>query len=408
MQLAPIPADEAERLADLRALEILDTPPEERFDRVVDLAVRVFDVPIAYIAMIDADRQWFKAKCGLSTDETGRDVSFCGHAIVESEPLIVPDATQDRRFFDNPLVTGDPFVRFYAGRPLHGPGGHRVGTLCIVDRKPRQLTDAQIEVLHGLAKVAEQQLGMVDLISTQRELLQVKAQLSEDLAAAGEYVRSLLPEPLTEGAVRADWRFIASDEIGGDSLGYHWLDGNRFAAYVLDVSGHGVPASLLSCAAHSALRRQTLPDTDFGDPGLVLAALNRAFPTVEHHHKFFTVWYGVYDRRDRTLRYGAAGHPPPLLFPGGEMLEGSGVVTGVLPDADYAVYERVLEPGSRLYVFTDGAYEIPDDAGELLAIEGLARLLARAHGLDATVDALRRRRGGALEDDLSVLEITFP
>ncbi len=178
---------------------------------------------------------------------------------------------------------------------------------------------------------------------------------------------------------------------------------------MLDVSGHGVPASLLSCAAQSALRRHTLPDTDFGDPGAVLSALNRAFPTVEHHHKFFTVWYAVYDCRDRTLRYAAAGHPPPLLFPGGKMLEGSGVVTGVLPEAQYTVYERVLEPGSRLYVFTDGAYEIRDDTGELLAIDGLARLLANARSLDATVDALRRcQGGGVLEDDLTLLELTFP
>ena len=138
---APIAADEQDRLADLAALRLLDTPREERFDRIVRLAAQVLDVPIAYIALIDANRQWFKARCGLATDETGRDISFCGHAIQQRRPLIVPDARLDERFHDNPLVTGEPFVRFYAGHPLAGPGGKLVGTLCIASPQPRELTE---------------------------------------------------------------------------------------------------------------------------------------------------------------------------------------------------------------------------------------------------------------------------
>src|SRR4029453_2208579 len=106
---APILADEDDRLADLQALRLLDTPPERRFDRIVRLAGDVLDAPIAYIALIDSDRQWFKAKCGLAADQTGRDISFCGHAIQDTKPLIVPDASIDPRFHDNPLVTGEPF-----------------------------------------------------------------------------------------------------------------------------------------------------------------------------------------------------------------------------------------------------------------------------------------------------------
>ena len=161
----PFPADEAERLADLRALNILDSPPEDRFDRLVKLAAAVFEVPIAFVALIDADRQWFKAKCGLSVDQTGREISFCGHAILQDEPLVIPDATLDERFRDNPLVVGDPNLRFYAGCPLRGPSGYKVGTFCLADSQPRSLDEAELKRFRQLAEIAEHELQMADLIA---------------------------------------------------------------------------------------------------------------------------------------------------------------------------------------------------------------------------------------------------
>ena len=161
---APIPATEAQRLADLHALRILDTPPEERFDRIVRLAARIFDVPTAYVALIDSDRQWFKAKCGLQADSTGRDISFCGHAIVNEGPLVIPDAHRDVRFHDNPLVVNPPHVRFYAGHPLRGPAGQNVGTFCLTAPAPRNLSPAESAMLADLAALAEHELNMVELI----------------------------------------------------------------------------------------------------------------------------------------------------------------------------------------------------------------------------------------------------
>ena len=120
MIVAPPLPGEQERLADLRALKILDTPPEERFDRIVKLASDVFEAPIAYIALVDAERQWFKAKCGVDANETSRRISFCSHTVSQNEPLIIPDAAADERFHDNPLVVDDPHIRFYAGHPLAG------------------------------------------------------------------------------------------------------------------------------------------------------------------------------------------------------------------------------------------------------------------------------------------------
>ncbi|MEW6247374.1 MAG: PAS domain S-box protein [Nitrospirota bacterium] len=168
----PIPPDEAQRLAALHALHILDTPPEERFDRITRLAQRLFDVPIALISLVDASRQWFKSRAGLDVAQTPREISFCGHAILGHEAFVVRDARVDPRFSDNPLVTGEPAIRFYAGWPLADPAGRTLGTLCLIDRRPRQLSEADLRVLRDLASLAEQEL-------TNRELLAACAGLRE-------------------------------------------------------------------------------------------------------------------------------------------------------------------------------------------------------------------------------------
>lgn len=157
------PADEHKRLETLRSLKILDTSPEERFDRLTRLAKRLFGVPISLISLVDDDRQWFKSNMGLSASETPRDVSFCGHAILGDEAFIVPDAALDARFSDNPLVTGDPNIRFYAGCPLTVSNGSKIGTLCLLDRQPRVLSDDDRDLLADLAAMAEQEIAAVQL-----------------------------------------------------------------------------------------------------------------------------------------------------------------------------------------------------------------------------------------------------
>ena len=147
MLKAPIPANEDERLKALRDLLILDTPPEERFDRIVQFARDEFDVPIALLSLVDGDRQWFKARVGLDAEETARDISFCGHAILQPDVFLVPDASQDARFADNPLVTGGPQIRFYAGAPLELSPGVRIGTLCLIAPQPRELDETDLAIL---------------------------------------------------------------------------------------------------------------------------------------------------------------------------------------------------------------------------------------------------------------------
>ena len=159
MQKPALPEDEHRRLAALAGLGVLDTEPEARYERIVRLAARHFRVPIALLSLVDADRQWFKAAYGLNVRQTSRDVSFCGHAILGSDAFVVEDARSDARFRDNPLVAGAPHIGFYAGQPLAGPDGSRVGTLCIMDHKPRTLSAADLEALRDFARLAENELS---------------------------------------------------------------------------------------------------------------------------------------------------------------------------------------------------------------------------------------------------------
>ncbi len=160
---APIPGNEAQRLAALRALNVLDTAPEERFDRLTRMAKRLFGVQTVLVSLVDANRQWFKSAQGLDACETPRDISFCGHAILQDQPLVVSDAMLDVRFADNPLVVGEPFIRFYAGHPLAAPDGQKVGTLCLIDGQPRSLDEDELALLADMARMVEHELAMVQL-----------------------------------------------------------------------------------------------------------------------------------------------------------------------------------------------------------------------------------------------------
>lgn len=157
-QVPPTPAEEARRLQALHELAILDTAPEERFDRITRLAARFFGVPIALISLVDHDRQWFKSRSGLQVAQTSREVSFCGHAILQDETLVVPDALADDRFADNPLVLSEPRLRFYAGHPIVAPDGSAIGTLCLIDHAPRFFGAAQIKALRDMAALVEREL----------------------------------------------------------------------------------------------------------------------------------------------------------------------------------------------------------------------------------------------------------
>lgn len=163
MQAPDIPRNEHARLATLRSLDILDTRAEERFDRITRMARQLFDVPVALVSLVDENRQWFKSCIGLSAREGPRETSFCGHAILGDDVFLIPDASRDERFADNPQVVGGPRIRFYAGCPLKAPDGHKLGTLCVIDHKPRHFDQDEVAALRDLASIVENELNILQL-----------------------------------------------------------------------------------------------------------------------------------------------------------------------------------------------------------------------------------------------------
>ncbi len=174
MRAPQTPEDEGDRLSSLMRLGILDTAPEERFDRLTRLAKNLLGSPIALVSLVDTDRQWFKSKQGLDVEQTGREISFCGHAINQEDIYYVPDTLVDQRFADNPLVAGPPDIRSYAGAPLLSPDGYRVGTLCVIDTKPTQYTAEQLATLRDLADCVENELSHQTLLDMTTQLEQAK------------------------------------------------------------------------------------------------------------------------------------------------------------------------------------------------------------------------------------------
>ena len=168
---APIPQNEQKRLKVLWQYEVLDTVPEEVFDDLTELAARICEAPIALISLVDESRQWFKSKVGTTVKETSRDISFCAHAITQTDLFIIPDATKDDRFASNPLVISEPKIRFYAGAPLITPDGHALGTLCVIDKVPRELRLDQQQALRILARHVVSQL---ELRRRSRELTEAR------------------------------------------------------------------------------------------------------------------------------------------------------------------------------------------------------------------------------------------
>lgn len=256
----------------------------------------------------------------------------------------------------------------------------------------------------------ERRLAFAALAESQR-------QLAAELADAAAYVQALLPPP-HDVVPRADWVFIPSTQLGGDAFGYHWIDDDHFALYLLDVCGHGVSAALLSISALNVLRSASLPGIDFHAPAEVLAGLNRTFQMDRQNQMYFTLWYGVWNRQTRQLRCACAGHPPALLHEPGSpnppaRLGRPQLMVGALPEVAYREDATPIPPGATLLLFSDGVYEVTRPDGSLWSVEGFAERATRdgvtsGGPLDAAVEAARDVRGATLlEDDFSLVRFRF-
>jgi sigma-B regulation protein RsbU (phosphoserine phosphatase) len=282
----------------------------------------------------------------------------------------------------------------------------------------------KVELIARIRYHSRGYIALLERNEAYRRLAESRQQLADEVAQAANYVRSLLPEPLLpkpthEGGVCVDWRFIPSTQLGGDTFGYLWLDDDHFAAFLLDVSGHGVGASLLSVSAMNVLRSQALPGTDFRAPGQVLERLNAAFPMEQHNNKYFTIWYGVYEKSTRRLAHAGGGHPPQLLLHGAGAstaavvrLKSRGPIVGMLPDMPFGTETIELGPYARLFLFSDGVYEIERPDGAMWTFDEFvtyfAALPAEEGPLDRLLAHVRQMHGSdTLADDFSMVSIAF-
>ncbi len=269
-----------------------------------------------------------------------------------------------------------------------------------------------------VARIRYHSRGYINLLQRNEAyaaLLKSQQQLASEVARAAQYVKSLLPQPVNEGLVRTDWRFIPSTQLGGDSFGYNWIDPDHFALYLLDVCGHGVGSALLSVSALNVLRAQSLPHIDFLDPAAVLAGMNEAFQMQLHDNLYFTLWYGVFDRVERVLTFSSGGHPPALLMNAGgtQQLSTQNFIVGGFPGKAYVSDQVKIDGPSRLYLFSDGVYEVEGPDENMWSLEELEEFLAnpRDTGI-ADMDALytflqQKRCAPELEDDFSIMKVFF-
>jgi len=241
--------------------------------------------------------------------------------------------------------------------------------------------------------------------------------LDRDLQKASKYVFSLLPAPLTEGRVFAEWRFVPSTQLGGDAFGYYWLDSNTFVFYLIDVSGHGAGSAMHSVTVLNVLRQRALPQVNFENPAEVLTSLNNRFQMDGHGGLFFTMWYGVYRVGERTLTYGSAGHHPAFLVSpdkhSAEPLGMPALMIGAMPEVEYETQQVTVPPGSSVYLFSDGVFEVVTTAQERWSLSDFEPLLLEPT-LPGTPESERLYQGvkrvtgpGPLDDDFSLMVLTF-
>jgi len=274
--------------------------------------------------------------------------------------------------------------------------------------KPIEQNELQARVRAGLR-----------LHQLSQDLQTQKLLLETELAEATEYVKSLLPLPVNN-PLSIQFKFLPSRQLGGDCLDYNWLDGDTLAIYLLDVAGHGLKAALPSISVLNLLRSRALKDLNYYQPSEVLAALNNTFQMNYQNDKYFTIWYGVYNRISRQLIYSSAGHPPAIIISGSSptntevtRLKTPGMPVGMFPEAKYVDAYCQLEKSSTLYIFSDGAYEITQENGNLWSLEGLIQILISLqysvdNQLDYILDYLINLNSKEIfEDDLSIVQVKF-
>lgn len=382
-----IPPDlERARLRSLEQLQLIDTPHEERFERLARMARLLLGVPMSSVSLIDQDRQWFKAVQGLPMSEVPRGQTVCQTAIARSydhpdDPaLVLEDAAADPEFAWIPGVGGDGGVRFYAGHPLYGPGGHPVGTFCVYDTVPRTLDSGQLAAFSELAAMV------------QREL-----QWADDLDRAAAIQRQLLPRPLS-GLSGFDVAAVCIPAfvVGGDFYDHYPIRG-RLVVTVADVMGKGMGAAIVAAGVRSAFRgasrlfeRLEADTTAVLDAGVATtAAAEHLSDDLEHTGTFVTAFHSVLDTDTGAVTYVDAGHGLSMVRRSDgtvEPLLAQGLPLGVLPADTWSAQHVVLEPGDMLVICSDGLLDLLDGDSDCRAVH---RFVADQPDAAALIEAVR-------------------
>ncbi|MDQ1628805.1 MAG: phosphoserine phosphatase RsbU/P [Actinomycetota bacterium] len=407
-----IPADEDARMAAVRRYDILDTPPDGAFDRIAAAAAEVFDVPIAIVSIVDSDRIWFKSHHGLDgVSEIGREPGLCASAILGHEPWLVTDAAADPRTLANPLVAGDFGLQFYAGAPLTTADGYNLGTLCVLDLAPRQVTEAQTRILSHLATLVVDQLEL--RLSARRAASLSEDRLEEMQVLAGALQRSLLPPALPaipHVALAAAYRPASRYQVGGDFYDIFPIDGATWGLTIGDVCGKGPEAAGRTSCARYSMRAAAIHEDD---PSRVLDLVNQALlvdagPLLEA--PFVTALFARLHPHPRgaTVAFASAGHPlPTVLRADGTVSQvgAPGTLLGVLAQIRTAQTTVELEQGDTLVLLTDG---VLDSGQPRLEQEGVEAVLRTCQGLPPELIAARVEAAvtSGQADDVAVLVLT--
>lgn len=378
-------ATEDQRVAALHALNVLDTPPEERFDRVTRLCTRLFGVPMAAVNLVDARRQFTKSAVGLATGDGDLAESFCALAVGQPSITVVEDLTADDRFAGSAWVTDDPNLRFYAAQPLEAPGGHRVGTLCLFDVQPRTLTEADQRLLTDLA------------LWVQKELV-----LDEEMERAAEVQRGLLPTgaPEVEGWDLAG-ACLPSRDVGGDLLDWYRLP-DGWVATVADVMGKGMSAAIVMATLRAVLRAGARSAGIESATALADLTLSEDFVS---SGAYATLWLAQVEPGTGRLRYVDAGHRLTLLVRKDgavQHLDVGGTPVGLGLTPAWEAGEELLEEGDVVVSYSDGLLDLHSDRA---AVEAQVReAVATASSADDVVRHLTwAARSLSLPDDVTVL-----
>ncbi|MBH5338758.1 SpoIIE family protein phosphatase [Streptomyces pactum] len=417
----PAPADERRRLRAVRRYHILDTPPDGVFDRIAGLAARFFDVPIATVAIVDEDRVWFKSAHGLhGVREVPREPGLYATAVAHGVPHVVPDTLADPRTADHPLVRGEPGIRFYASAPITTADGHHLGSVDVLDTRPRRVSREQIAALQDFAALVMDELEL--RLSAMRTVSSERALRTDAERLARTLQRTLLPPALPQVpglCAAAAYHTASADEVGGDFYDLFPLDDDRWAFFLGDVCGKGADAAALTSLTRYTLRAAAIYDPE---PRTALANLDSVLKGEYQgdNPRYCTALFGVLLPEPGgtfSVTLASGGHPSalalradgtvePLATPGGQLI-------GLLPRPQFTGITTRLAPGDAVLLYTDGLTEARHPDGTMLGEEGLSAHLSAAawqdaDGLLAVVDDLLTALGAGVSDDTALLALSVP